>query len=55
MACVIKGGNLLLLNSGEALKTLDPAQFGKWSSYLAMKAAFYDAYVSTLPFFCCVL
>ena len=32
--------------AGDALKTLDPAQFLKWSSYLALKAAFYESYVS---------
>ena len=32
--------------AGDALKTLDPHQFGKWTSYLALKAAFYEAYVS---------
>jgi hypothetical protein len=30
--------------AGEALKTLDPAQFGKWSAYLALKASFYESY-----------
>ena len=34
--------------AGDALKTLDPAQFLKWSSYLALKAAFYESYVSGL-------
>lgn len=32
--------------AGDALKTLEPAQFGKWASYLALKAAFYESYVS---------
>lgn len=32
--------------AGEALKTLDPAQFGKWAHYLALKASFYESYVS---------
>lgn len=35
-----------LPSAGDALKTLDPAQFGKWSSYLSLKAAFYESYVS---------
>ena len=35
--------------AGEALKTLDSAQFGKWSAYLALKAAFYESYVSIAP------
>lgn len=33
-------------HAGDALKTLDPAHFGKWNSYLALKAAFYESYVS---------
>lgn len=35
--------------AGDALKTLDPAQFNKWSSYLALKASFYESYVSVTP------
>ena len=35
--------------AGDALKTLDSAQFGKWSAYLALKAAFYESYVSIAP------
>ena len=35
--------------AGDALKTLEPAQFNKWATYLALKAAFYDSYVSSLP------
>ena len=35
--------------AGDALKTLDPVQFGKWNSYLLLKASFYEAYVSHLP------
>lgn len=31
--------------AGDALKTLEPAQFAKWTSYLALKAAFYESYV----------
>ena len=31
---------------GDSLKTLDQAQFGKWSHYLNLKASVYNAYVS---------
>ena len=34
--------------AGDALKTLDPAQFNKWATYLTLKAAFYESYVSAL-------
>ena len=30
----------------DALKTLDPNQFGKWTHYLTLKASFYESYVS---------
>ncbi len=33
------------MHLGDALKTLDPNQFGKWSHYLMLKAAFYESYV----------
>lgn len=36
----------LAIFAGDALKTLDPVQFGKWNSYLLLKASFYEAYVS---------
>ena len=36
------------LHSGDALKTLDQAQVSKWSSYLALKAAFYESYVGSV-------
>ena len=32
--------------AGDSLKTLDQAQFGKWTHYLNLKAAVYEAYVS---------
>ena len=32
--------------SADALKTLDQVQFGKWITYLQMKASFYESYVS---------
>lgn len=32
-------------STGDSLKTLDQAQFGKWSHYLNLKAAVYQAYV----------
>ena len=32
--------------TGDALNTLDPNLFGKWTHYLTLKAAFYEAYVS---------
>jgi len=34
----------LAIFAGDALKTLDPVQFGKWNSYLLLKASFYEAY-----------
>ena len=36
--------NLFTL-SADALKTLDQVQFGKWITYLQMKASFYESYV----------
>jgi len=33
---------------GDALKTLDPAMFGKWGHYLGLKAAVYESYVRLL-------
>ncbi len=39
--------------AGEALKTLDPAQFSKWSSYLQLKADFYESCVSCKPSWLC--
>lgn len=36
--------NLFTL-SADALKTLDQVQFGKWITYLQLKASFYEAYV----------
>ena len=31
-----------------SLKTLEPRMVAKWTTYLQMKATFYDAYVSSL-------
>ena len=36
----------LIVCVGDSLKTLDQAQFGKWSHYLNLKASVYNAYVS---------
>jgi hypothetical protein len=30
--------------AADSLKTLDPAQFGKWTTYLQLKGAFYESY-----------
>ena len=38
----------MISSVGDALKTLDPVQFGKWNSYLLLKASFYESYVSDL-------
>ena len=37
---------VVFLIVADALKTLDPNLFGKWTHYLNLKAAFYEAYVS---------
>lgn len=36
----------IFLILGDALKTLDPVMFGKWSHYLGLKSAVYESYVS---------
>ena len=35
---------------GDALKTLDPVQFNKWSHYLLLKASFYESYVKNITY-----
>ena len=43
--CLQYSCSFFLVCAGDALKTLDPSTFKKWSSYLKMKATFYEAHV----------
>ncbi len=47
--CTVRGSSVsMCVRTADALKTLDPVMFGKWSHYLGLKSAVYEAYVSFL-------
>jgi len=37
---------MLIIHTGDALKSMEPLKAGKWKKYLDLKAAFYQSYVS---------